>query len=161
VTHQVAVHTPVTAGHSDALRSVIAALPTGAASPLASLPSTHYARLVVADGVRGEARLVFSAVTDVSEAEYLDAVVTTTGDLPERLWSHCSGWPGAADSRAAIAYLRDHVVRPTLPFATWDASLERIRDGLKLRRRLIDFAPRVQDLGPAARLAAFRQEFGD
>jgi hypothetical protein len=158
--NHVAVHAPVFPDCAGELRAIIATLPTGTASPFAVLPGTHYARLVVADGVRGQTVLVCSAVTDVAEHEYLVALLTRTGDLPERLWSLCPGWPGQADVPRAAAWLEAHAVRPTLPFSTYDAPLDRIQDGLALRARLLAFVPSAQDLDPVALLAAFRQEFG-
>ena len=158
--NQLAVHAPVTPGRAGPLRAAIAALPTGAASPLASLPATHYARLVVAEGVRDGAVFVFSAVTDLAHDAYLDAVLGQLGDLPDRLWSQCPGWPGAEAAVAARTWLQRHVVRLTLPFATWDAPLGRVQAGLALRARLVEFAPGAQDLTPEARHAAFREEFG-
>jgi hypothetical protein len=156
----VTVYAPVFPDCADELRAVIATLPTGPASPFATLPGTHYARLVVADGVRGRTLLVCSAVTDAAEPEFLVALLTRTGDLPERLWSLCPGWPGQADVPRAAAWLTDHAVPPTLPFSTYDAPLDQVRAGLALRARLVAFVPRAQDLDPAALQAAFLQEFG-
>jgi hypothetical protein len=157
---QVAVHAPVFPGCAHELRTVIAGLPTGAASPFAAIAGTHYARLVVAEGVRGGTVLVCSAVTDAPEEEFLVGLLTRTADLPDRVWSLCPGWPGQVDVPRAAAWLKQHVVRPTLAFCTHDAPLDRVQEALALRARLIAFAPRAQDLAPADLQAAFLQEFG-
>jgi hypothetical protein len=159
---QLGIHTPLFEGCAADLRREIGALPRGEHSPFAALPGTHFARLTVVEGVRGGSVLVCSAVTDVAPAEFIVAVLTRTGDLPERLWSNCPGWPGMDDVPRAAAWLEEHVVEPTLAFCTWDAPLPRVQAGLALRERLIAFAPSVQDLhdDPAALQRAFVEAFG-
>ena len=160
---QLGIHTPLFAGCAALVREEIARVPVGVASPFAALPGVHYARLTVAEAVAGSDVLVCSAVTDASVDEFVAALLSKTDDLPERLWSNCPGWPGLPDLPRAAAWLQQHVVPPTLSFFTWDAPLDRVRAGLALRRKLGDFAPRVQDLvrrDPAALQRAFIQEFG-
>ena len=160
---QLGIHTPLFEGCASVVRDEVASLPAGTHSPFARLPGVHYARLTVAEGVAGHDVLVCSAVTDAAREEFLAALLSRTGDLPERLWSNCPGWPGQDDLPRAAAWLARHVVEPTLSFFTWDAPLDRVRAGLALRRRLGAFAPRVQDLvgrDPAALQRAFLEEFG-
>ena len=160
---QLGIHTPLFAGCASLVRDEVAALPTGPQSPFAGLPGVHYARLTVAEGVANRDLLVCSAVTDAAQEEFVVALLSKAGDLPERLWSNCPGWPGQADLPRAAAWLGDHVVEPTLAFFTWDAPLDRVHAGLALRRKLAAFAPRVQDLvghDPGALQRAFMQEFG-
>ena len=157
--NHVGIHTPVFDGCGPEVIRVIAELPAGAASPFAALPAVHYGRFVVASGVGGGTVLVCSAVTDAAQEEYIVALLSRMGDLPDRLWSNCAGWPGLADLPRASDYLRAHVVAPTLPFATWDAPLDRVRTGLAVRRRLVEFAPKVQGHDAAALQRAFLDEF--
>jgi hypothetical protein len=160
---------PVLPGRGAALRDAVRALPTGAHSPFAAVPGTHFARLVVVDhlGARGEpgivvdpARLLMAVNCDGDVYAYLGALCVQFGATTDRVFGECEGYPGAGHPAAFAAWVRSYEVAPTLPFATVDATVDRIRAAITSRDRLSKFAVCAQGLEPPALRVAWREEFG-
>jgi hypothetical protein len=150
---------PVTPGREPALRSVLEALPTGDASPLARLPGTHFARFVVVSGLGDSERLLFSANHDRLEGSYLEEIRARMPQEADAIWGHCDGYPGAGQSASFVRYMEGHRIRTDLLVAAYpDARLREVLQALDLRRWLIDFAPRAQSMSPEELQAAFREE---
>ena len=156
---QLAVLAPVMTGREDALRAAIAALPEGDGSPFASLPGTHFGRWLVLSRPGPDAVLVFSVVTDLAPADCLRTALDRM-EAARGLWAHCRDWPGTDDRAVALEYLERHVVPASLPFATWDAPVERILKGLDIQRRLRSFVLRTGGADPTSLQRAFVEEFG-
>jgi hypothetical protein len=136
-----------------ALRAVLARLPEGGASPFARLPGTHFGRCVVLPGPQ----LLFSATHDRGD-DYLEQIAEQMPAEADEIWGNCEGYPGAADRKAFIRYLDEHRVTTNLFVSAYpEATLAEVRQGLDLRQRLGDFAPRAQLLSPEELQAAFRE----
>jgi hypothetical protein len=167
------VLTPVMPGHDALLRQCLAKLNRGAASPLASLPATHFARWVVFDrpahtgaplqsNAQGSPHLLFDSCLDGDRDEYLEAMRTGMSAAADAIWEHCVGYPGSGDAQAFAAYFRRHQVDARLFLAAYPvASVHDVRSSLALRQRLIDFALATQGFDAPALLAAYRQAFPD
>jgi hypothetical protein len=153
----VAVLTPVSTGRVPALEAALDGLPTGGASPLAAVPGTHYGRWLVVNRL-GPDMLLFSAVADLSPRDYLPLLYRHLGPVADRIWSHCTGWPGAGD--AAVAWLEAHRIEPSLSFGTWQAGVEEIRAAVALRQRLRAFVLTHQGAKAPALHREFVEEFG-
>jgi hypothetical protein len=136
-----------------ALRAALGRLPEGGASPFARLPGTHFGRCVVLPG----RQLLFSATHDRGD-NYLEQIATGMPGEADEIWGHCEGYPGAADREAFIRYLDEHRVTTNLFVSAYpQATLAEVLQGLDLRQRLGDFAPRAQFLSPDELQAAFRE----
>ena len=153
------VLTPVAPGRAKALEATLSGLPKGAGSPLARVPGTHYGRWLVVNRM-GPELLLFSAVSDTPCRDYLRLLHLHLGPEADLVWSHCTGWPGAGDGDAAVAWLESHAIGPSLSFGTWQASVEQICTAVALRARLLSFAVSHQDREPVALRRAFLEEFG-
>ena len=140
------------AADAPALHAALHALPRGADSPIAALPPTHFARLVVIP-VRGRPHLLFLARHDGVREPYLLALAAATAGL----WALCADPPAAG---RLPAWLAAHAVRPSYVLSAWPrASVAEIRAALSTRRRLADFVVRAPR-DPVGLAHAFRAEFG-
>ena len=119
---QLSILTAVLDGHRDALRTVLAGLPTEHASPFARVAGTHNGRWVVLDTaaspdaprrVGGVPRpmLMCSAVIDRSAEDWLANLLEALGGDADRIWGHCVGWPVGANR---VSFLLEHRVQPLL-----------------------------------------------
>jgi hypothetical protein len=153
------VLTPVAPGRAKALEANLSGLAKGEGSPLARVPGTHYGRWLMVNRM-GSELLLFSAVSDTPERDYLRLLHLHLGAEADLVWSHCTGWPGAGDADAAVAWLESHAIGPSLSFGTWQASVDQICAALALRARVLSFALSQQDSEPVALQRAFLQEFG-
>ena len=138
----------------DALRTELRSWPTGAQSPLAKVPRTHFARFVVLPGLsRQDSRqpddaldtpyLVFSAFLDGDPATWLAGLCEAMPDELDRAFAHCAGHPGhpAEHGHAFRRWLGEHRVPATQLFGAYpDASVEDVRDALAFRERFRAFA---------------------
>ena len=159
--------TPVLAGAEAELRALVQSLPTGTASPFASIPGTHFGRWVVLEqlgssrpGERAEplrpARLLFSVIIDVDPDAYLRSMCVGIPKVVDSVWRHCSGYPGIDDHDAFSGYVRRYQLDHTYCLATSpEGTVDDVRRSLDRRRRLIDFAVR----SPGGRGAALRRSF--
>jgi hypothetical protein len=165
--------TAILPGRSEALREEIEALPLGTESPFARVEQVHFARWVIIpqlvevgppaparhDKLRNE-YLLFSADVDGPLDAFLDALRLQIPEVLDAVYDHCVGYPGSADAAAFRRYLRHNRIETTLPFAAYpDSTVAEVREALELRRRLIEFAVRSQQLDPASLQREFRQTF--
>jgi hypothetical protein len=139
------------------LRAALGRIPDEERSPLARLPGTHFGRWVVMPDLGDGPQLLFSATHDKSDDDYLQQIAAHMADEADEIWGQCEGYPGAADRGAFVDYLKRHRVRTNLFVSAYPrATLDEVLEGLDLRRRLGDFAPRAQSMDPEQ----LRAEFG-
>lgn len=165
------VMTPIRDGHETALARYLNTLEDGAASPLADVEGTHFARWVLVGDVTYEGarqrpdhlrtgRLLFTSNFDGPMEPYLERLRTGLGEVADEIWAHCQGYPGREDAAAFAAYLRGHQLENSLFFAAYgDLTVADVRRALATRRRMIEFALRAQQLGTSELQAAFRESF--
>jgi hypothetical protein len=166
------VLTPIEPGHESALVRYLGAIESGAGSPLAGVPGTHFARWVVINDVvyegGGQARdhlklgrLLFTSNFDGTVEPYLEALRTGLGQAADEIWSHCVGYPGRQDPAAFAAYLREHQIESALFFSAYgERTVPEVVRSLELRHQVIAFALRSQGLAAAELQTAFRKELG-
>lgn len=151
------VMTPLRAGHEDALLDALAQTPGDHRSPFARIAGTHLVRLLLVPALLGPSGeplapersfLLFSAELDDDVDVWSSAACSRIGAELDRIWGHCSGYPGAADAAAFARYLDEHRVRAGFSLRAYDASLEEVRSALELRDRLRDFARETQGASP-------------
>ena len=114
--------------HDLQIREYLATLPTGEESPFALAPGTHLARLVVMDDViyvgmpaceehLHSKYLVFESNCDGDLDNYLRGLAATVPEHLDAIWSHCVGYPGAANPQAFIDYMKACQLETTFFFA--------------------------------------------
>ncbi len=169
--YSLTVMTPILADHGSALSAYLDGLGPEAASPLARVPGTHFARWVILDDVVYEGarqrrdalkapRLLFTSNFDGPLDAYLEALRTEMGEDADAVWGHCTGYPGRVDAPAFAAYFRNHQLESALFFAAYgDQSVAQVQANLAQRTRLIEFAMAAQGLEPAELKARFQTEF--
>ena len=165
------VCTPILRGRESSLVRLLDTFQSGVRSPLARVPGTHFARWVVMGDVVYEGapqrrdhldlgRLLFTSNFDGEPAPYLEALRVGLGEHADAIWGHCAGYPGSADASAFAAYMRAHQLESSLFFAAYgERTVEQVKDSLRARRGLIDFALGAQRMGPAELQSAFLAEF--
>jgi hypothetical protein len=165
------VMTAILEGHESALAHYLNTLGTGSASPLASVPGTHFARWVVMGDVVYEGggqrpdhlrvgRLLFTSNFDGLPEPYLEELRTGLGEVADEIWKHCAGYPGRADAGAFAAYMRSHQIESSLFFAAYgERTVEEVKRSLANRQRVINFALRAQELAAVELQAAFQETF--
>lgn len=165
------VMTPILEGRESALAHYLNTLEPGSASPLASVPGTHFARWVVmgdvvyeGDGQRPDhlraGRLLFTSNFDGLPEAYLEKLRTGLGEVADQVWTHCAGYPGCADADAFAAYMRSHQVESSLFFAAYgECTVQHVQRSLATRHRVIEFAMRAQGLAPIELQTAFQETF--
>jgi hypothetical protein len=167
------VLTPVIDGREMRLAQLLDRLPSGAQSPLAGVPGTHFARWAVMSDVvyqgpeqgprehLAHARLLFTSNFDGALDPYLEALRTGLGASADDIWGNCIGYPGSAQASGFARYLRHHQINSALFFAAYgDRTVSDVTRSLALRARLIDFAVRAQGMSPSDLQAGFLAEFG-
>lgn len=172
-TYSLMVLTPVCAGEDGALRDYLARLPRFADSPLARLPRTHMARLLIVPDMpvppgRGDLAdelggpyLLFTSNFDGDLDSYLSELVDALAPEADEIWGRCIGCPKPAAGAALKAYLGRNQLQSGVVFAAYgNASVADVRRALDKRARLTDFAIRAQDMAPGKRRKAFLKEFG-
>lgn len=149
--------------HDTALRRELAALNTARESPFASVPSTHLARWVLMDDARFEGipakvdhlaskYLLFTSNFDGGakgddEAldDYLDSLRQGAGEVMQRLYRHCAGFPGVQDGPAFRAYCRRCQVTTSFLFGAYpQASVADVLRALATQRRMGAFVAEQQ-----------------
>jgi hypothetical protein len=164
------VLTAIRDGEENALARHLNGLGSGDASPLASVPATHFARWVVIGDVVYQGKgsrehlncgqLLFTSNFDGDLAAYLESLRTGLGKSADAIWGHCHGYPGSDDASRFAGYLRAHQVESSLFFAAYgDRTVTDVKASLAIRLKLIDFALRAQGLAPEALQAAFAASF--
>ncbi len=162
---------PIEPGHEDSLRTLLQALPSGAASPLAHAPGTHFARWVVIPQLvhqgppqkpdqLDQPYLLFTSNFDGPLEPYLDALCRPMGNTADAIWGSCVGWPGVGDPAAAKGYLRRNRLATSLFVAGYPhARLPEVLAALELRERVTRFAIAAQGLDGESLALAWRREF--
>jgi len=162
---------PIREGCESSLARYLDGFQSGPASPLAGVPGTHFARWAVIGDVVYEGgsqkrdqlkvgRLLFTSNFDGSVERYLEALRTGLGEVADRIWGQCSGYPGSGDSSAFAGYLRAHQVESSLFFAAYgERTVQEVTRSLATRRKVIEFALAAQGMPPEALQSAFREAF--
>jgi hypothetical protein len=154
-----------TPSHDLQIRAYLAKLSTREDSPFAVAPGTHLARLVVMDDViyvgmpaceehLKSKYLVFESNCDAdSNGEvdgYLNGLANTIPDHLDAIWSHCVGYPGAANRRAFIDYMKACQLDTTFYFAAVnDKSVPVTLRALQTQTAVADFIATHQGADPA------------
>jgi hypothetical protein len=152
----------------DAARAELERWPAGAASPLAAVPRTHFARFVVLpepprevadqpDDPVGGPLLMLSAFCDGDPLAWLDGLCAAVPSELSWVLASCTGAPGPGGMRAWLAARR--VPAAAIFGAYPDASVEDVRAALAFRERLRAFAFELEERrsGQAA-FRAFAEE---
>jgi hypothetical protein len=171
-TYSLIVLTPIRPGMQDELRAYLDALPRDD-SPLARLPRTHMARLLIVDDMpvapgRPDLAdpldgpyLMFTSNFDGDLDSYLGELAERLAPEAPEIWGRCIGCPKPPEGAALKAYLGRNQIESGFVFAAYGrASVARVRAALDKRERLVDFVVRAQDMTSAQRRTAFLEEFG-
>jgi hypothetical protein len=155
--------------HDLQIRSYLATLPTGEESPFALAPGTHLARLVVMDDViyvgapaieehLQSKYLVFESNCDGDLDSYLTGLAAAVPQHLDAIWNHCVGYPGAANPRAFVAYMKACQIETTFFFAAVnDKSVPETLRALQTQRAVADFIAGHQGIEPARLQAEFTE----
>jgi hypothetical protein len=156
-----------TPSHDLQIRNYLATLSTSEESPFALAPGTHLARLVVMDDVvfvgypateehLKSKYLVFESNCDGDLNSYLRGLAAAVPRHLDAIWSHCVGYPGAADPEAFIAYMKACQKETTFYFAAVNNKTvpETLR-ALQTQRAVAEFIASHQGLEPARLQAEF------
>jgi hypothetical protein len=158
-----------TPSHDLQIRNYLATVPTGEGSPFALAPGTHLARLVVMDDViyvgspsieehLHSKYLVFESNCDGDLDSYLLGLATAVPQHLDAIWSHCVGYPGAANPQAFAAYMKACQIETTFYFAAVnDKSVPETLRALQTQRAVSDFIARHQGMNAALLQAEFAQ----
>jgi len=150
----------VVPSHDLQIRKYLASLSTGEDSPFALAPGTHLARLVVMDDViyvgmpaceehLKSKYLVFESNCDGDLESYLAGLARNAPQHLDAIWSHCVGYPGAADTQAFIRYMKACQIETTFFFAAVkDKSVTQTLRALQTQRAVADFIADHQGMPP-------------
>jgi hypothetical protein len=153
--------------HDLQIRAYLATLSTGEESPFALAPGTHLARLVVMDDViyvgapaieehLQSKYLVFESNCDGDLDTYLTGLAAAAGQHLDAVWSHCVGYPGAANRKAFIDYMKACQIETTFFFAAVNnKSVPETLRALQTQRAVADFIAGHQGMEPARLQAEF------
>jgi hypothetical protein len=149
-----------TPSHDLQIREYLATLPTGEQSPFALAPGTHLARLVVMDDViyvgapaceehLRSKYLVFESNCDGDLESYLRGLAASVPKQLDAIWSHCVGYPGAANPQAFVDYMKACQIETTFFFAAVnDKSVPETLSALQTQRAVADFIACHQGMDP-------------
>jgi hypothetical protein len=155
--------------HDLQIRNYLATLPTGEESPFALAPGTHLARLVVMDDVvfvgapaieehLQSKYLIFESNCDGDLDTYLTGLAAAAPQHLDAVWSHCVGYPGAANLPAFIAYMKACQIETTFFFAAVNnKSVTETLRALQTQRAVADFIACHQGVEPARLQAEFAE----
>ena len=158
-----------TPSHDLQIRDYLASLPTDERSPFALAPGTHLARIVVMDDViyvgapsceehLKSKYLVFESNCDGDLTTYLTGLATSVPQQLDAIWSHCVGYPGAANIQAFVQYMKACQLDTTFFFAAVnDKSVPESLRALQTQRLVSDFVAHHQGADPAQLQADFKQ----
>lgn len=173
-THPAALNllAPVRPDRAADLRLALDRLPRGDTSPLGRVPGTHFARWVIVPhldrgfgrhphrNVLREELLLFTAAVDGDPRAWLEALRAALPEEADAVWSHCAGYPGAADGRAFHAWAVRHDVPNGYSICPYrGATVADIRAALELRERVTRLAIEAQDQSPREVAGALRAAF--
>ncbi len=171
-TYALMVLTPIKPGMDAELRAYLEGIAAAGESPLARLPRTHLARLMIVpdmpvapgSGVQDPLDgpyLMFTANFDGDVDSYLDELAQQLVPEAQEIWGRCIACPQPAEGAALKAYLWRNQLNSGVVFAAYgQASVAQIRGALDKRARLADFVVKAQDMAPEQRRKAFLEEFG-
>ena len=155
--------------HDLQIRAYLASLPTDCKSPFALAPGTHLCRLVVMDDViyvgmpaceehLKSKYLVFESNCDGDLEGYLRGLAANVPDYLDAIWSHCVGYPGAANVAAFVDYMKACQIETTFYFAAVnDKSVPETLRALRTQRAVADFVASHQGMEPARVQREFAQ----
>ena len=149
-----------TPSHDLQIRNCLARLPIDQTSPFAIAPGTHLARLAVMDDViyvgspaceehLKSKYLVFESNCDGDLTAYLTGLAASVPGHLDAIWSHCVGYPGAANVEAFISYMKACQLETTFYFAAVnDKSVPETLVALRTQRAVSDFIATHQGMKP-------------
>jgi hypothetical protein len=158
-----------TPSHDLQIRSYLARLSTREDSPFALAPGTHLARLVVMDDVvyvgmpsceehLKSKYLIFESNIDGDLDTYLVGLAEHMPQHLDAIWSHCVGYPGAADRQAFVEYMKTCQLTTTFFFAAVnDKTVTETLRALRTQTAVADFIATHQGMDPAALQREFIQ----
>ncbi len=153
--------------HDLQIRAHLATLRTDEESPFALAKNTHMARLVVMDDViyvgmpsceehLKSKYLVFESNCDGDLDDYLRGLATAVPAHLDAIWSHCVGYPGAANPQAFIDYMKACQLETTFYFAAInDKSLPQALRALQTQHAVAAFIESHQGMEPSQLQAEF------
>jgi hypothetical protein len=156
-----------TPSHDLQIRNYLAHLSTREESPFAVAPGTHLARLVVMDDViyvgmpaceehLKSKYLVFESNLDGDIDSYLAGLAESVPQHLDAIWQHCVGYPGAANRRAFVEYMKACQLDNTFFFAAVnDKSVSETLRALQTQTAVADFIATHQ----GADAASLQREF--
>ncbi|WP_353071263.1 hypothetical protein [Tunturiibacter gelidiferens] len=162
-----------TPSHDLQIRNYLAKLPTDERSPFALAPATHLARLVVMDDViyvgmpaceehLKSKYLIFESNCDGNLTSYLTGLATSIPQHLDAIWSHCVGYPGAANLQAFLDYMKSCQIETTFFFAAVnDKSVPETLRALQTQHAVADFIANHQGAEPALLQSDFNQLLAD
>jgi hypothetical protein len=152
VSHQVPV-TIVAPLPSDAVEPVRAVLRELAAGPFQGsslifngISTVHFARMLVLDeaidldGQPLAARLVFISDVDAPLDAYLKELIETCGEVLDRIFDKCEGYPAARTAAARMSFLRAHMIKPAANYVnTVGRTVEQVQHQAELWSAIEDY----------------------
>jgi hypothetical protein len=157
--HQVALTLAahVRPGQVESLKKTLETMGDGVADPsvvdFGALDGVHFARFVVVDETQDlegrplSALLLYMSDLDVSRERHLRQLVDSSGDVLDRLFGHCEGYPDSPRREDRLAYLRRSRIKEQAFYAnTVGRTARQIREEAVLRDRLEDFLDGSSDL---------------
>jgi hypothetical protein len=156
-----------TPSHDLQIRNYLTHLSTREDSPFAAAPGTHLARLVVMDDVvfvgmpsceehLKSKYLVFESNIDGDLDAYLAGLAQHVPEHLDAIWTHCVGYPGAANRQAFVNYMKACQLTTTFFFAAVnDKTVKETLKALQTQTAVADFIAGHQGMDPAT----LQQEF--
>jgi hypothetical protein len=150
-----------TPSHDLQIRDYLSKLSTGEDSPFAQAAGTHLARLVVMDDViyvgipaceehLKSKYLIFESNLDGDLDAYLSGLAATIPQHLDAIWKHCVGYPGAANVKAFVEYMKACQLETTFFFAAVnDRSVTQTLRALQTQASVADFISTHQGIEPA------------
>ena len=151
-----------TPSHDLQIRNYLAKLSTREDSPFARAPGTHLARLVVMDDViyvgmpsceehLKSKYLIFESNLDGDLDTYLAGLAANIPGHLDAIWKHCVGYPGAANRKAFIDYMKACQLTTTFYFAAVnDKSVPETLRALQTQAAVTEFIATHQGADPAS-----------
>jgi hypothetical protein len=150
-----------TPSHDLQIRGYLARLSTREDSPFALAPGTHLARLVVMDDViyvgmpsceehLKSKYLIFESNIDGDLDTYLAGLAEQIPEHLDAIWSHCVGYPGAANRQAFMDYMKACQLDTTFFFAAVnDKTVTETLRALQTQTAVADFIATHQGMDAA------------
>ena len=151
-----------TPSHDLQIRNYLAKLSTREDSPFAGAPGTHLARLVVMDDViyvgmpsceehLKSKYLIFESNLDGDLDTYLAGLAANIPGHLDAIWKHCVGYPGAANRKAFVDYMKACQLTTTFYFAAVnDKSVPETLRALQTQAAVTEFIATHQGADPAS-----------